>query len=257
MHLMFGDEADHEAGRAKFIVYGGLIVESAQATVLSGRIAEIRRQYGFQPGDPLKFATRSRPPHVTANQHTDAKQQVLAAALEVGAVFTAYAALHALIVNREAEDRVKFAANTVLGSYNRYLERADSYGIALMDRMPLEHEHRYFHEKFQQGLVMPDGRAVALDRILAFAATSDGASHLSSVADIVLGSFRYCVNEPERDVAGRALYPQVARLLWTVQHQGQARFEGWGLNLRPMRVTRADHQSEYDELRARLQGYLG
>jgi hypothetical protein len=48
-----------------------------------------------------------------------------------------------------------------------------------------------------------------LERVIGFGSTTDGASHLASIADVLIGSFRYCVNEEERDIAGRAMFPDL------------------------------------------------
>ncbi len=255
---MFGDEADHEAGRGtKFIVYGGVMIDAANAVTLSARVQEIRQANGFGPQDPLKFASRNRPPHLTAAQHTLAKQQVLDAAAEHGALFTAYAALHALIANRTPEERITFAVNTVIKSFHSYLEEVDDHGIVFLDRMPIPiaGENTYLREKFQIGLVF-NGRTQPLSRVLTLGSTCDGASHMSSVADIVLGSFRYCVNEEARDQAGRAMFPQIVRLMWSRQANGQRTVLERGLILRPMDVRAPEHQAEYESLKARLRGYL-
>jgi hypothetical protein len=73
-----------------------------------------------------------------------------------------------------------------------------------------------------------------------------------------VGSFRYCVNEPDRDIAGSAMFPKLTnnKLMWKqyVNHVPNAR--DLGLNLRPIEVKEERLRKQYDELRTRLQGYL-
>lgn len=76
------------------------------------------------------------------------------------------------------------------------------------------------------------------------------------MADILLGSFRYCVNEPERDIAGKAMLPALVPLMWTGTSEGKQYVRERGLNLRPKKVNTPAHQEEYDKLMDRLQGYL-
>ena len=78
------------------------------------------------------------------------------------------------------------------------------------------------------------------------------------MAGIVLGSFRYCVNEFAKDEAGKAMFPGLVRLMWTgacgrakgtcasaVSHSGRR----WS--------NRGRYQGEYEaKLLKRLQGYL-
>jgi hypothetical protein len=98
---------------------------------------------------------------------------------------------------------------------NFWLEK--EHGIAKLDRMG-KNSFTYAKNKFQTGLIFP-GRDISikrrLDRITSIGFTCDGASHLSSMADILLGSFRYCVNDAEKDKAGRVMLPKLVPLMWT------------------------------------------
>jgi len=67
-------------------------------------------------------------------------------------------------------------------------------GIAFLDRLPVKNACQYLKEKFQVGLELDGGGTLRLENVVAYASTCDGASHLASMADILLGSFRYCVN---------------------------------------------------------------
>ena len=90
MQLMFADEADVEQGRNQlFYVAGAIFVATDRARALSDAIVQIRHARGFSAGDPLKFAIRNRPKHVTVNDHREAKQEVMAAAAEHGVTFCA------------------------------------------------------------------------------------------------------------------------------------------------------------------------
>jgi hypothetical protein len=210
MYLLLGDEADHEQRMgARFFVYGGLFIDIARVQALHAAVAGIREEIGFRPTDSLKFATNDRPAHITKDQHTEAKRRVIAAAHEHDAHFSAQVTLHELARNTNHDELVKRGANTILACFDRFLERAGDYGLALLDRLPVRDQYLYLREKFQVGLSFPNNAVRPLKRILGLASTCDGASHLASVADIVLGSFRYCVNEPERDIAGRAMLPNV------------------------------------------------
>jgi hypothetical protein len=70
-----------------------------------------------------------------------------------------------------------------------------------MDRLPKGSEFDYLSEKFTKGLSLPRGEAQALDRIVMFSSTCINASHVSSVMDIVLGTWRYCINQPKTTAA--------------------------------------------------------
>jgi hypothetical protein len=115
----------------------------------------------------------------------------------------------------------------------------------------------YAKDKFQRGLTFPKSPDRRLNRIVSIGFTCDGASHLSSMADIVLGSFRYCVNESDKDEAGKAMFPGLMRLMWKGTRDGKKYVRERGLTLRPEVVLSRRYQEEYDELAKRLQGYLG
>jgi hypothetical protein len=106
-------------------------------------------------------------------------------------------------------------------------------------------------------MTFPDGRAVRLERILGFSHAVEGTSHLCAVADILLGAFRYCVNEPDNEEAGKAMFPTLMQMMWKRTAGGKTYVNDCGLIFRPQKIQEAKHQAEYDALQERLQGYLG
>ena len=113
-----------------------------------------------------------------------------------------------------------------------------------------EHSVHLHEKKFQVGLEYKNSaRLRPLDKVIGYSLTCDGCSHLASVADIVLGAFRYCVNEPNNEAAGGKMYPLVSSLMW--KRYGRL----VGLKLNPaIGSTRYAHQ--YDALLTRLKKYL-
>lgn len=95
-----------------------------------------------------------------------------------------------------------------------------------------------------------------MSHIIGYASTCDGASHISSVADIVLGSFRYCVNEEDKDIAGRELLPLVVRMMWHKRKGDEINVMEKGLTLRPREIRAPAYRAEYEALRQRLSGLL-
>jgi hypothetical protein len=81
-------------------------------------------------------------------------------------------------------------------------------------------------------------------------------SHLASVCDILVGSWRYCVNEPEMDLAGKAMFPKLMDVMWKRKIGGKLYVKDFGLILRPLDVQKEEYKKEYEALRKRLQGYL-
>jgi hypothetical protein len=152
---------------------------------------------------------------------------------------------------------VLYGANTLLGKFNEFMGTdQDTSGLVLFDRIPIDHPYRYLRDKFQVGMTFPGGKSTRLERIMGFASTTDGASHLASVADILVGSWRYCVNEPEMDVACKAMFPKLMDLMWKRTMNGKLYVRDFGVVLRPQEVQVEKYKKEYKDLRDRLQGYL-
>jgi hypothetical protein len=257
MYLLFGDEADRDAGpRAKFFIYGGVIIPCDQAPGLAREIEALRLQHGFRAHDSLKFASSTRPSRMDAEVHKEAKRGVIAAAGARSVRFCASVVLHELARRKSSEERVKHGANTILGAFNWFLEEADDHGVCCLDRLPISDPYSYLREKFQTGLTFPSGQRRRLDRIMSFSTSCDGASHLASVADVVLGSFRYCVNEPENDGPGRAMMPPLVSMMWHRRRGNRVLVRERGLILRPEEIRVPAYEAEYDRLVQRLMGYL-
>ncbi len=258
MYLMFGDEADHNQDDGKkFLMYGAIFVPTNTLAALHREMERARSDAGLVASDSLKSSSRSRPAIMSAQRHRELKQKVTALAREVGKVkLCTYVILHALARNQSHDDLVLFGANTVLGKFNAFLDENKSFGYAVLDNIPVKQPFIYLKEKFQVGLTFQGRPPVRLDRILGLSQASDGTSHLSSVADIMLGSFRYCVNEPENEEAGKAMFPTLISMMWKRERNGKSDVSNCGLVLRPTNVQEAKHEAEYDTLTQRLQGYL-
>jgi hypothetical protein len=149
--------------------------------------------------------------------------------------------------------RIRCSAN------NQFLRERNSYGYAVLDKIPVKNPYRYLKEKFQIGLTFPAKQAkepMRLGRILGFGHAVDGSSHMCSVADMMLGAFRYCVNEPENKEVGKARFPTLMGMMWKHKRNGNTYVNDYGLALRPAQITIRKHQDEYEALVQRLQSYL-
>jgi hypothetical protein len=258
MYLMFGDEADKEAVQGKkFFVYGAIFVPTNSISTLHAEVERLRAAAGMAATDSLKSGTNTKPKSMTADSHRKLKNDVMMAAREKGNVrFCAQVTLHELARNQDHDDRVQWGANTILGKFNTFLRGQSSYGFAIMDRMPVKTPYGYLKEKFQVGMTFPEKASVRLDRILGLSHGADGTSHLCSVCDVLLGSFRYCVNEPDNEEAAKAMFPTLMQMMWKGKESGATRVREFGLCFRPLAVDAAKFKAEYDALETRLRGYL-
>jgi hypothetical protein len=261
MYFMFGDEADVDQGRGqKFFVYGAIFVPADNMPPLHTQVERARIGAGLSNTDSLKSASKTRPNNMTFEAHRDLKKKVMSLSRNVGDVtFCAQVTLHDLARNKNHDDLVLWGANTVLSKFDQFLRERNSYGYAVLDKIPVKYPYRYLKEKFQVGLTFSAKQskpAMRLGRILGFGHAVDGSSHMCSVADVMLGAFRYCVNEPENKEAGKAMFPTLMGMMWKHKRNGKTYVNDYGLAFRPAKITNRKHQDEYEALIERLQSYL-
>lgn len=260
MHYFITDETNNAYVADKFFIYGGLVMTDEQMIELHKAIEGIRTQFGFQPGDSLKFHTRSRPEHVTIENAKAAKEAVIAALERLGIRMIVYLIHHDIASAQNDEVRTNWALNTVTWAYRRLLVREGARGIMHMDRADEQHVH--LARMFGSGLLMQDGRSVHVDdRIVLFGMTSDGASHVASAVDIALGGFRYCVNAAGgdgRDVVAADIFPPLARIIWGIEVGGVKYIRNYGYHPMPKGEIRSTRfKAKYDELSEKLNEYAG
>lgn len=248
-YVLLTDETNQQASeQARFFIYGGVFFPAAALPELHDLVAEARAEAGYRRADVFKFDTRSRPEHVARSAQTDAKRRVLQGCADHDVRFIAYLILHDIARNRSVEQLVRFGVNTVLLTFQKFLDHEGEAGICLVDRLPYRHGHQSLGEVFQQGLQMPNNHRQVLDRVLLLGETTQQESYLGSVVDIVLGSFRYCVNERQNERATRAMLPPIVQMMWSRRSGDTVYVREYGLLFRPRNVAVPAYQQEYDEL---------
>ena len=252
MYILMTDETNvTESETVKFFIYGGLILHADKLQPLTEAIEAIRIEYGLKAGDPLKFDTRARPEHVSIEDYTAAKGRVIEVCAALGTEFVSYMILHK-IAKEDKSVLVGYGLNTIISVFNfTYLEEHDAHGVVVVDRLPFKQDYDFLKGKFSVGLLMDDGRQLRLNRIDLFASSCDGASHLSSAVDIVLGAFRFCVNYPDSEVS-KKIFGKVAGMLYHKLKGDTHLIRERGLTMRPKEIKVATYQQEYDDVVARL-----
>ena len=257
MYLMYGDEADHAQGDKAFIVCGAIFLDSDRAKALHDAVEESRREAHFAFSDSLKSGTNTKPANCSQETHTALKNRVLEIAKMHEVTFAGYVCSHDIArgargntLKERQETAVQWGFNELLATFHDFLP-PQTFGLVTLDRRSPNSQFAYMQEKFQIGLKYPQ-TIRRLDKIIGYSLNCDGCSHLASVADIVIGAFRWCVNEPNNEVVGSKIFPLVAALMW--KRGGLA--EGYGLKLNPKRGS-THYAHQYDALIARLKQYLG
>jgi hypothetical protein len=157
-----------------------------------------------------------------------------------------------IIAKCDPRTRVLFALKTLLCEFDLFLSREKTSGICAVDRFEIALS--VLASILTDG-VDPGGELGKFQRnlpnIWLHCVTSISCSHLCSVCDIVLGSFRYCVNNTEKTDVAKRLYPAV-RKLFLHYPDDAAVIEDWGLFLRPKTIRAKAYVDAYEKLRVHL-----
>jgi hypothetical protein len=253
LYFLFTDETNQQPSESsQFFIYGGVFVQAEKLNELHQLVESARRDNGYNPDDEFKFSPSSKPDHVTREQFKQAKHTVLQGCAQLGLKFAACLTLHQIARNRTTQELVGWGANTIIAAFDQFLEEENASGVCIMDRLPFESGFQYLQEKFRVGLRFPNGNTKRLERIHLFASSCEGASHAMSAIDILLGSFRYCVNERHRSIAPREMLPIIVGMMWHRKTGDTYYIRDRGLIFRPKHVQLPEYQQAYDELTKHL-----
>jgi hypothetical protein len=248
-YLLFTDETNQQPSDASlFFIYGGVFVPIEKLTDLHNLVEKARSDNGYRPADEFKFSPSSRPQHVTYEQFKEAKRTVLLGCSNMGLKFSAYLTLHQIAQNRSLEELISWGANTIIAKFDSFLEEEKTTGGCIVDRLPFDGNYQFLQQKFQTGLTFPDGNTQRLKNVLLFTQSTIGASHAMSAIDIILGSFRYCVNERHRSIAPREILPMVVKMMWYKKFGDFVIIRDYGLIFRPKKVQVQEYQKSYNDL---------
>jgi hypothetical protein len=256
MYFLLTDETNLEAGDQKdFFVYGGLFFPADVLAKLTTEIRAIRKDAGYKPGDKLKFDTNFRPEGVPLEAVTEAKKQVVALCLSLNCRFIVYVVLHEIAKTQPKDNRVAFGVNSVLARYHKFLNEQNEYGMFLADVLPISNPFQFLSNIFSSGLTMQGSRQYSLDRLVLCGTSCINASNAASAVDIVLGSFRYCINNPRNIEAASQMMASVVEMMWHEKAaDGKYDVHTRGLISRPLydNIDVPGYKKRYDELVAHI-----
>lgn len=249
MHLLYTDETNAD-GQHEFFVYAGVSIPIDKAKALSESVQEVRVKAHYAMTDLLKFDTRSRGEFVSADEHKQAKKEVIAAAAEHGVKLFASFLLKA-IANNDLDQARRYEINRVCYHFDCFLNRQGDIGMVFVDTFE-GGLAEILRRKWQLGLEWGGGQATRMRQILGFNPAHMGTSHFSSVVDVVLGSLRFVVNNShlrEREATCRILLEQLDPL-WVKEDGGDV--HELSMFFSPARVRHRPYYETYMGLRARL-----
>lgn len=145
------------------------------------------------------------PPHLSTKDSIGCKREVLECAARHDVKFFGYAFNNNCAKKDDGHKlKITWGADQILAKFNAFLHDQNSFEIVAFDQTPMKGHRDFLKNKFSVQR-LEDLKYKSTDRILAYTTCYDGTSHLSSVADIMVGSFRMIVNQPERTIAGKEL----------------------------------------------------
>jgi hypothetical protein len=250
MYVLFTDETNCQPSKqVKFFITGGLFFPAKVFSALDSGIKQIRCEHGYLPTDSFKFDTRARPPHVKHNHATEAKAQVVSLCSKLGCRFIAVV-IHHSVLTKQKGGKFLWPFDALIAKFEYFLRGENEHGLCVVDNLPIDGgQWKYLSERFTKGLYLaPRKKYMPLSRIRLFAATCNNASHISSATDIVLGAFRYCVNDPKNADLAKEMLRNVAQMMHHEKIDGKRRVREMGLLLRPMKVDIPEYQQDYDLL---------
>lgn len=253
MYWRHTDETNVTEKEGDFFIYGGIIVTPEVAATLHAAVEGIRHKYGYEDGDQFKFQTASRPKQVSIGDFAAAKAEANQALLEHGAIVVAYVVLHQLARNQTIDTITEWALNALLYHFDvDFLGEKNDVGAVCIDRLDPKVAYAHMKDKFANGVTFQNGTKIKLRRIIHYSMSSDGASHLSSLTDIALGSLRYAVNfsggQGKEDVARKVLQPVAAAMWHKVAADGTHNVGGYGFLQYPKTVMIPAYHERYDNL---------
>lgn len=260
MYLLFTDETnltEQTDQGVKFFAYGGLVIPIDKISIIDESIKKFRLEYGFKNTDSLKFDSNTRPANISTIKFAEIKSKIINLCIENDCKFLVYVVLHKIAEKQGINKTVKWGADHIVGKFNHYLTQKNSQGMVFVDRLSDVGEYKFLSEKFTTGLVF-DSKNVPLSNIKIFSSTCDNASNLSSVMDIVLGSFRYCINRPFNELSAKVMIKDIVKLFWSDKVGENINPFEKGLTFRPKpeNISVPLYKEEYESLITHINSLL-
>lgn len=193
MRLIFCDETNLESRDGDFLIYGGVTIDSKKLLSLSTQIWELREKYAISRTEVLKYLPA---PEKIDGDYNDFKRELIQTCIDSGCNLLTYQVLHGLA--KDPDQARRNGINEICLNFNYSLEKEETCGIVFVDRFNDKGNEidAHLRRKFAVGL---EGEALPtspfqLDRIVGLHYTIIGQSHMTSVVDIILGTYRTAFN---------------------------------------------------------------
>lgn len=202
MKFIYCDETNMEARSGDFLIYGGLTIDHNEYQGLTEEIWGIRDRYKIDRSMKIKF--NPGPKHLEHQDFISFKTELIRAAQRFNCKFLVYHVLHDLA--KDADLGRRNGINEICLNFSYLLKKYDTSGMVLLDRFNDAGNKIEGHlsEKFSLGLIgLPYSKDYLLNRIVGYHYSSTGQSHMPSLIDVILGSYRFALNCHTRGQSGK------------------------------------------------------
>lgn len=193
MKIIYCDESNLDARSGDFLLYGGLTIDADLYWSLSEQIWSLRRKYNIPQDAALKYLPA--PKGLDNLTYMEFKKDCIRACIDFGCYFLVYQTLHD--VAKDTDEARRNGINELCLNFSYFLEKENTSGLILIDRFNDEGNKIDGHlaRKFSVGLEgLPYSGTYPLKRVVGLHYSAIGQSQMSSLIDIVLGTYRTAIN---------------------------------------------------------------
>ena len=193
MKFLYCDETNMHVREDDFLIYGGVTIQADKFLEFSEAIDSLRQEFGVPTDFQLKF--NPGPDGMSHSDFISLKSKIVETSIAFGCEFLVYNILHQVSSSPDVARRN--GINELCLNFSYILRSDESTGMILIDRFNDEGNviDSHLRDKFSVGLRgLPITDPFSLTRVVGLHYSAIGQSHMPSVVDIVLGSYRFATN---------------------------------------------------------------
>ena len=250
MYLLYSDEANLNPSDNAFFIYGGVVINCANAKSLSEGIQKVREEKHIPDDFVLKM--NPGPESLSNKEFIEVKQGIIQKAIENQCVLL-ISLIHHRVASSPEEVR-RNEINRVAFNFNCLLNRYHSHGLMLIDRFSDSQIDTHLRDKFSKGIIgFPYSEVFRLDRILGFHYSAIGQAHFGSLVDIVIGSIRFAINAFSKNYAehletARLILRMIGPLFYR-EEASENKVSELSLFFSPKIIRAPSYREEYEKLK--------
>ena len=250
--FIYCDESNLNAKSGDFLLYGGLMIDADKYLKFSDRIWALRKEHGIPNDFVAKYLPA--PTNLNTDDYNTFKKACIQECINFGCNFFVYKTLHD--VAKDTDLARRNGINEICLNFSYVLDEEETSGLVLIDRFNDKGNKVDAHltEKFHVGLTgLPFSDTYPLKRIVGLHYSSIGQSHMPSLVDIVLGTYRTAINIIAREKALSELSIEILSVLQPLFRTGHdGCIPRISISFSPQTVNVAKYRETYADLIMRM-----